>query len=321
MVLQGTFETLALPELLGLLASARKSGALRLEAGPVSGVIHLEDGHCRAVETSEQLGQVQDGPALLTRLVDVCFAVTRQENGAFRFASDEPAPWRSEEPAELSDALVEVDRLLKQWREILNVIPSLDCRPRLLEAMQVDEIVVDRDRWALLVGIDGRRSVHDLVHRADRPVIDVCHWLLELIEAGAVGVLDPAAAAPPAAAPAPPAPAPTAPVAPAPPAAAPAAPPAPSAPPVAPASNGNAAQPATNGSAPQPATNGDAAQPAPTREPGPREPEQPDARTPEPPAEPRPAAEPSGDETSGGEGGEAPDRGAFLRLFSGLRDG
>src|SRR5207244_3342128 len=49
-VLQGTFETLALPELLGMLAGARKSGALRLEAGPVSAVVYLQDGHCRAVE-------------------------------------------------------------------------------------------------------------------------------------------------------------------------------------------------------------------------------------------------------------------------------
>ncbi|MDQ1509548.1 MAG: hypothetical protein QOG50_1392, partial [Actinomycetota bacterium] len=122
-MLQGTFETLALPELLGLLASARKTGALRLEAGPVSGAIHLADGHCCAVETADHLGRVSDGGVLLARLVDVCFAVTRQESGAFRFASDEPPPWVADEPVELSDAVVEVDRLLKQWREILRVIP------------------------------------------------------------------------------------------------------------------------------------------------------------------------------------------------------
>ena len=112
-MLQGTFETLALPELLGLLASARKTGALRLESGPVSGAIHLEDGHCCAVETAEHNGRVADGPALLTRLVDVCFAVTRQESGAFRFVSEEAPPWTAGEPVELGDAVVEVDRLLK----------------------------------------------------------------------------------------------------------------------------------------------------------------------------------------------------------------
>jgi hypothetical protein len=321
---------LALPELLGLLASARKTGALRLEAGPVSGVVHLEDGHCRAVETLEHAGVVQDGPALLNRLVDVCFAVTRQESGAFRFASDEPAPWRSDEPVELSDALVEVDRLLKQWREILQVIPSLDCRPRLLEALESDEVVLDRDQWALVVSVDGRRSVRELVARAQRPVIDVCHALLELVESGAVAIQDPADAAPAPSAPAAPAvtnPAPAAPTvvaAPAPAVAAPAA----SAPTAAPA-------------APQPAASAPASEPARQPvEPPKAEPPKAEAPKPEPangrapetqrpetqrPETQRPEAQPAEAQrvaaTNGDEGGEVPDKGAFLRLFSGLRDG
>ena len=89
--------------------------------------------------------------------------------------------------------MVEVERLLKQWREILRVIPSLECRPRMLDALEVEEIVIDRERWALLVAIDGRRTVRELVQRSARPVIDVCHVLLELVEAGAIGVIDPAA--------------------------------------------------------------------------------------------------------------------------------
>ena len=97
-----------------------------------------------------------------------------QESGSFRFAADDPAPWRCAEPVELSDALVEVDRLLKQWREILRVIPSLECRPQLLDALEVDELVVDRERWALLVAIDGRRTVRELVQRTGRPVIELC---------------------------------------------------------------------------------------------------------------------------------------------------
>ena len=143
-MLQGTFETLSLPEVLGLLASARKSGALWLEAGPVAGVVHLEDGHCRAGETAEQRGPVEGAPALLARLVDLCFAVMCQEAGSFRFAADDAPPWMCAEPVELSDVLVEVDRLLKQWREILRVIPSLECRPQLLDALAVDELVIDR---------------------------------------------------------------------------------------------------------------------------------------------------------------------------------
>ena len=195
-MLQGTFETLSLPEVLGLLASARKSGALWLDAGPITGVVHVGDGHCHAVEAGDLRNPVEGAPELLIRLVDVCFAVMCQESGSFRFAADDPAPWWCAEPVELSAALVEVDRLLKLWREILRVIPSLDCRPRLLDTLEVDEIIVDRERWALLVAIDGRRTVRELVQRAGRPVIDVCHVLLELVEAGAIGVIDPAASRP-----------------------------------------------------------------------------------------------------------------------------
>ena len=307
-MLQGTFETLSLPEVLGLLAGARKSGALWLEAGPVSGVVHLTDGHCHATESSEHRGPVVDGTELLGRLVDVCFATMCQDAGSFRFADDDPPPWTCSDPVELSDALVEVDRLLKQWREILRVIPSLECRPQLLDALEVDQLVFDREGWALLVAIDGRRTVRELTQRTGRPVMDVCQALLELVEAGAVGVIDPAA--------------------------------------------GRTAEPeAAHEPVPDPDPDPDPAPPAPEPEPdlrpepGPEpgldvapvaeaapapvltivpeaaveppvypEPESSGAPAPAPVAEAAPVA------AEAASGGEAPDKGAFLRLFSGLRE-
>jgi len=306
-VLQGTFETLSLPEVLGLLASARKSGALLLEAGPMSAVVHVEDGHCRAVETLDRRDPVDDGHALLDRLVDVCCNAVRAESGAFKFAADEPAPWRCPEPVELSDALVEVERLLKQWREVERVIPTLDCRPRLLDALVVDELVLDRARWSLLVALDGRRTVRDLVERVGHPVLEVCHTVLELVEAGAVGILDAETA------PAPPPPAPVAPLEhepdPAPtPAPAPPVERAPEPEPVAAPAPAPPSEPA-----PEPPR---AAEPAPVAErPAFQPPTEPAARV-EP--TPEPVAEEPGPEPVGATAGA--DRGAFLRMFSGLRE-
>jgi hypothetical protein len=302
-VLQGTFETLSLPEVLGLLASARKSGALWLEAGAISGVVHVEDGHCRAVESTERAGPVDHGHDLLDRLVEVCFNVVRLEGGTFRFGADEPAPWRCPEPIELSDALVEVERLLKQWREVVRVIPSFDCRPRLLDALVVDELVIDRDRWSLLVALDGRRTVRDIVERTGQPVLETCHTLLELVDAGAIGIVDPDVA------PAPPL-APVAAPAEAPPAADPPAPFAP--PPVEPAPEPRPAPAPIR--APEPAPAGD----RPAFEPPP----EPAARVePEPPVSERAMSERVPE--AGSEPGAAvagADRGAFLRMFSGLRE-
>src|SRR5262249_31785687 len=74
-VLQGTFETLSLTEVLGLLTRSHKSGALILEAGPATGVVHVADGRCYAAESAEQRGAVEHASGLLVRLVDVCFGV------------------------------------------------------------------------------------------------------------------------------------------------------------------------------------------------------------------------------------------------------
>jgi hypothetical protein len=186
-VLQGTFDTLALPEVLSLLANSNKTGALWLEAGPATAAIYLADGRCCAAQSGDLPGKVDDAPTLLNRIVDLCFAAARTEDGAFRFGAEEP-PWVSSETVDLHVAIEELARLLDEWREIQSVIPSLDCRVKLSEELGSDGIVVDPERWRLLVAIDGRRTVRELVRKTNRPVLDVCHALLALVDAGAASV-------------------------------------------------------------------------------------------------------------------------------------
>jgi hypothetical protein len=196
-VLQGTFDTLALQELLGLLAHSRKTGALWLDAGPASAVIYVVDGRCCAAMSNDAADVIDNAPAMVVRLVDLCFAVARAEDGAFKFGLEEP-PWVCPETVDLEVANDELSRLLEEWRLIQAVIPSLECRLRLSEELGIDELVVDRERWRLLTSIDGRRSVRELVRKTTRPVLDVCHAVVALVEAGAVAVVQPPAAAQPA---------------------------------------------------------------------------------------------------------------------------
>ncbi|HEV7524660.1 MAG TPA: DUF4388 domain-containing protein [Acidimicrobiia bacterium] len=191
-MLQGTLETLALPELLGLLGQSRKTGALWLDAANSSAVVYIVDGRCCAAESSEAGEPLTDEPALLARVIDVCFAVERADDGTFRFGSEEP-PWACDDTVDLEVAIDELGRLVAEWRDIQAVIPSLDCRIRLADELGVEELTVDRERWQLIVSIDGRRSVRDLVRKTNRPVLDVCHAILSLVDSGAVNVGPPPA--------------------------------------------------------------------------------------------------------------------------------
>jgi hypothetical protein len=195
-VLQGTFETLALSELLGLLAQSRKTGALWLDAGQASAIVYVVDGRCCAAMSNETPEPIEDAPSLLVRLVDLCFGVARVEDGSFRFGVEE-APWHCKETVDLEVANDELARLLDEWRGIQAVIPSLECRVRLTEDLGVEQLSVDRERWRLLTAVDGRRTVRDLVRKTNRAVLDVCHAVVELVESGALTVVQPPAAANP----------------------------------------------------------------------------------------------------------------------------
>ena len=197
-MLQGTFDTLALPEVVGLLAHSRKTGALWLEAGPATAAIYLSEGRCCAAQSGDLTTPVNDAASLVARIVELMFAAARQEDGSFRFGHEEP-PWRCPETVDLEGALDELSRLVDEWRDIQAVIPTLDARIRLADELGPNEIVVDRERWALLVAIDGRRTVRELVRKTNRPVLDVCHELLALVDAGAVAVVSPPAVVRPAA--------------------------------------------------------------------------------------------------------------------------
>jgi len=187
-VLQGTFETLGVPELLGLLAQSRKTGALWLDAGHAAAVVYVANGRCCAALSNDTPEPLDDAPSLLVRLVELCFAVSRVENGSFRFGAEDP-PWTCKEPVDLEAANGELARLLEEWHSIQEVIPSLECRLRLTEELRIDELSVDRQCWRLLTAIDGRRNMRELVRKTNRPVLDVCHAVVALVDAGACSVV------------------------------------------------------------------------------------------------------------------------------------
>ena len=191
-VLQGTLETLALPELLGLLAQSRKTGALWLDAANSSAVVYIVEGRCCAAESSDA-GEPLDDGRRCSPGSSTCASRSSAPTTARSASAPRRPPWACEETVDLEVAIDELARLVEEWREIQAVIPSLECRIRLADELGVDELTVDRERWQLIVALDGRRSVRDLVRKTNRPVLEVCHAILALVDAGAVNVGPPPA--------------------------------------------------------------------------------------------------------------------------------
>ena len=196
MSLQGTFDTLAITELLGLLVRSRKSGVLALETPASDSRLWLLDGRCSAVEAGDRSGPAETPGDLHGRLVDVCFEFARREAGSFKFADGGAPPWPTAYEVGVDDALDEVHRLLDEWQEIRMVIPSLDARPRLSPELGCPSMTIDAAQWEILAALDGTRSVDDVVIGSKRSLMEVCGVLREMVERGAVEVVSPDGATP-----------------------------------------------------------------------------------------------------------------------------
>ncbi len=188
-MLQGTFDIFTLSELIAMLASGSKTGTLAVTAGPATGRIHLRDGLCSGVEPdagpTRAGGAELDGEArLAARLADVCFELARHPDGEFAFLTDEPPA--GDHLVAVDDALVEVARLLEEWREVELLVPSLDLCPQLAPELGGESITLAAHEWSLAVSLDGRASIRELVEARRQPLIEVCQAVADLVERGAV---------------------------------------------------------------------------------------------------------------------------------------
>jgi hypothetical protein len=187
--LQGTFDVFSLPELLRMLAASSKTGALVMEAGGIAGRIDLRDGACCAAETVEFRGPVESLDDLHHRLVEVCFAIVRESTGAFRFVAGEPPSFDAHGTIPIEPMLAEVDLLVAEWAELTKVIPSLELRPAMAQKIGTDSITLSASEWAVLSRLDGYTPVRDLVDNR-QGLVEVCRAVAELVNRGAVTLLD-----------------------------------------------------------------------------------------------------------------------------------
>jgi hypothetical protein len=205
--LQGTLDTFALPDVLRLLASTRKTGRLRITADRGSGSIWLDGGsvvaaNASSAKTSEPLPLV-------------VFELLRHHEGSFIF-EPEVTTADAGAPVEIDSILRDAERLLAEWLEIEAVVPSLEAFVTLSPTLPRAEMVVDAERWKVVVAAGGGGTVRQIgaalalgeieVSRAVKDVVEAGLLRIQPAVAGAVAPPAPTFEAPPTVVQAPPAP-------------------------------------------------------------------------------------------------------------------
>jgi len=173
--LEGTLETIALPDVLALLSVTAKTGELRIEAGGGVGSVWLETGRVAGFDVGGN-----------RTVVDALFALLRLREGTFRFHTG-TQPYNPMEPAEVAPLLEEAESRLMQWPAIAAVVPSLHCELSLQES--VDGTVMLRpDQWRLVVTIGGGHTVAEVLGLRGLGEFDGTKALKELVDLRLVGV-------------------------------------------------------------------------------------------------------------------------------------
>jgi hypothetical protein len=183
MSLQGSLETLRLPELLNLLAATNKTGELEIRGDGREGRLWLIDGRLTGFAVNKS-----------TTPVDAIFDLLRVVSGSFSFTDQRKAP-HPQPPEPVEPVLERATERLAEWRVIEKVVPSLDARAELIHDVKGD-VELDPAEWSLVAAIGDGRTVGSIVERRKLGEFDGCKAVKHLVDAGLVRILTPEPARP-----------------------------------------------------------------------------------------------------------------------------
>ncbi len=176
MSLKGSLQTVALPEVLDFLSGTGKTGELRVDGAGKEGVVWFEEGSIAGV-------RVQRG----SNPVEAVFQLLRIEEGDFSFSSEESRPddvvGIDREQGQVAHVLGEAQDRLRQWSDIVSVVPTLNHRMTLSAHAPSDTVALDGSQWELIVAIGEGRSVGDVLSLRGLGEFEGCSALKGLVEA------------------------------------------------------------------------------------------------------------------------------------------
>ncbi|MFM7061657.1 MAG: DUF4388 domain-containing protein [Actinomycetes bacterium] len=186
MGLQGTIDTLPVGEVLRMLSAVSQHGVLEVRGDATRASLSLEAGDLAAGDIDGLPGAPRDRAALVLLLVDVLAGVLRIEQGGYTFR-----PGRAEAAAvgrvPLDEVLDRARAASDAWASVAATVPSFDAVPVLVDGGSDDEsLTLNRSALRLVAAIDGRRTVAEVGGLCERSAAEAAVPLAGLVARGVV---------------------------------------------------------------------------------------------------------------------------------------
>jgi hypothetical protein len=186
--LEGSLQTVALPEVLDLLADTSKDGELHVRGSNSDGRLWFEAGKLSGFA----VGRTKHP-------VDALFDLLRVDNGEFVFDDGASRPETARvadggDPVDIGPVVESAQARLVEWPEIVQVVPSLSHDVSLMETSPDPGVHLEADQWSLVVAIGEGRSVQAVLDRRELSEFDGCRSLKALVDAELVSVNEPVSA-------------------------------------------------------------------------------------------------------------------------------
>lgn len=202
--LSGSLQTLSLPEVARLIASAGKSGLLYVEGADVFGRLYFVDGELTYATTRSDLGFAdqdrrivdpnrmsddQTNDLLRQQVTDVMVRLMSLSGGMFSFEDGEVEGGRSGAQFSVEAVLRAASDRIADWERIMEVLPDVDTPVRLNPQIDSQEVTLDARSWAVISALGSHGTATSVAQNLKLFEFAAAKKLAELIRRGLVSVV------------------------------------------------------------------------------------------------------------------------------------
>jgi hypothetical protein len=121
--------------------------------------------------------------------VDYVFELLRFTDGEFVF-EDGTSPAEASPPTDVESVLMDAEKLVAEWKDIEQVVPSSAAWVSLSPELPGDEVSITKDRWNAIVAVGGGATVSSLGDTLELGELQIARLVKELTEEGLTKVGD-----------------------------------------------------------------------------------------------------------------------------------